>query len=303
MWRSSDSGCIFCEVKLSEENFGTAKINLERQHKLKTIYRPRLEPLLKSHDLLEERVFFRHYQLLRNVSLLAENPEHKLVILFPRENELLEDPLRTVLDNIQPAVRNRIKKTYLEDCLTYLKQETSISQKLGEHSADIEEKYIVPASKRGFTEMRLPATQLLTGRDLIVALGWHCRLLGVDNEFAEYWHLRFELLSRAFDLPPEWHKDRARTPRMIGAIAPDACGDGFFSGFLEYTPLLGEMTITEYHKPRIKTAEANLREHFLEYGEALLLEFWPQVQGKIVDEDQLVVAGLPPQQPDVNDFM
>ena len=54
--------------------------------------------------------------------------------------------------------------------------------------------------------------------------------------------------------------------------------------------------------PHIKTAEANLRERLLDYGEALLLEFWPEVRGKVIDEDQLVAAGLPPLQPDPVDY-
>jgi hypothetical protein len=144
---------------------------------------------------------------------------------------------------------------------------------------------------------------VLTGRDLVVALGWHSHLSRVDNELAEYWHLRFELLSRALGLPPDWHKDRARTPRMISALAPDARSEGFFSRFLEYTPLPGEMTIMKHHMPHIKTAEANLRERLLDYGEAVLLEFWPEVRGKVIDEDQLVAAGLPPLQPDLDNYI
>ena len=144
---------------------------------------------------------------------------------------------------------------------------------------------------------------VLTGRDLIVVLGWHCRLSSVDNELAEYWHLRFELLSRALGLPPDWHEDHARTPRMISVLAPSVLSEGFFSGFLEYTPLPGEMTIMKRHMPHIEAAEANLRERLLDYGEALLLEFWPEVRGKVIDEDQLVVAGLPPLQPDPVDYM
>ena len=63
------------------------------------------------------------------------------------------------------------------------------------------------------------------------------------------------------------------------------------------------MTIMKHHMPRIKTAEAKLRERFLDYGEALLLEFWPEVRGKVINEDQLVAAGLPPLQPDPIDYM
>jgi hypothetical protein len=62
-------------------------------------------------------------------------------------------------------------------------------------------------------ERAAPEDSKLTSRDLIIALGWHNRLDLVDNDLANYWHLRFELLSRALGLPPGWNEDRYRPPR------------------------------------------------------------------------------------------
>jgi hypothetical protein len=90
---------------------------------------------------------------------------------------------------------------------------------------------------------------------------------------------------------------------MIGALAGDAWSEGFFGGLLEYTPQPGEIKITKRHTPHIKTAEANLRDRLLDYGEELLLEFWPQVRGKAIDDSQLVAMGLSPERPDPADYI
>jgi hypothetical protein len=78
MWRTSEAR-VFCEVKLSETGFGTAKNDVEHQLKLVKIYRPRLNNIV-SRDLLQEATFFKNYQLLRNISLLALDGKDRLVI-------------------------------------------------------------------------------------------------------------------------------------------------------------------------------------------------------------------------------
>jgi hypothetical protein len=46
MWRMSDGARIYCEVKLSEQRFGTAKADDRHREKLLTIYRPSLGSLI-----------------------------------------------------------------------------------------------------------------------------------------------------------------------------------------------------------------------------------------------------------------
>jgi hypothetical protein len=153
-------------------------------------------------------------------------------------------------------------------------------------------------------KMHLPEAQnALTSRDLIVALGWHSHLAGVDNELAKYWHLRFVFLSRALGLPSDWSEDRAKTSRMLRPLAEQVIHDGFFARFLEWTPLRGELEIYRAHQSQIKTAEACVRERILDYAEDLLLKFWPVLQGKSVALDELVAMGLPTDQPDPMDHL
>src|SRR6266480_3819551 len=146
-------------------------------------------------------------------------------------------------------------------------------------------------------EKAAPKDSKLTGRDLIMALGWHSQLDRVDNDLANYWHLRFDLSGRALGLPAGWNEDH-RTPRMISPLGEEAVKTGFFSQFLEYTPLPGEMEIIKRNMIGIKAAEASLRERLLDCAEELLVQFWPEVQENAVDTDQLVSMGLPVEQPD-----
>jgi hypothetical protein len=143
MWRTPAGASVFCEVKLSEAGFGPAKNDDRHQSKLAKIYRPRLKALV-SENLLQERVFFKNYQLLRNISLLSDNPRYQLVILAPRENESLHPPLQKVLASVDPSVRERIVVAYVEDCLTNLKENPSLSPDLRAYAERMQEKYVLP---------------------------------------------------------------------------------------------------------------------------------------------------------------
>jgi hypothetical protein len=145
VWHIPGGACVFCEIKLSETGFGTAENDARHQKKLAEIYRPRLQRLV-SPDLLKEKTFFENYQLLRNIALLADGEGHQLVILMPRENESLQSPLRKVLDGANPAVRDRIRVAYTEDCLSNLRESPSLSPDLRLHAAKMQEKYVPPSA-------------------------------------------------------------------------------------------------------------------------------------------------------------
>jgi len=141
LWRVSGEASIFCEVKLSETEFGTAKNDLRHRKKLAEIYRPRLNSLI-SDDLLEEQTFFDHYQLLRNVALLADSDRHRLVILIPRNNESLKPQLSKVLAGVKPKIRGRINVAYVEDSLSNLLANPSLSPELRVYARSLVEKYV-----------------------------------------------------------------------------------------------------------------------------------------------------------------
>jgi len=140
-WQIPGGATVFCEVKLSEANFGTAKNDEEHRDKLASTYRPRLAGFV-SDELLEEQVFFSHYQLLRNVSLMAGSAKDQLLLLMPRANESLAPQLKTVLAGTQPRVRNRIHVAYIEDSLTALMTSRSVTPELRSYASSLWEKYV-----------------------------------------------------------------------------------------------------------------------------------------------------------------
>lgn len=142
MWNVSNAASVFCEVKLTEREFGAAKNDDRHRKKLNEIYRPRLQPFVFG-DLLKEKTFFKNYQILRNISLLSKNSGHQLVFFLPRENELLKEPLQEVLAGVASKERGRIKVAYVEDCLANLQQDLSLAPELRTYAAKLAEKYDV----------------------------------------------------------------------------------------------------------------------------------------------------------------
>lgn len=140
-WNLAEGGSVFCEVKLSEADFGKAENDDRHKRKLEKIYRPRLEGLV-SDGLLEDKAFFGHYQLLRNISLMAGSEKDRLVLLMPRANESLSPQLKTVLAGTQPEVRNRIHVAYIEDCLSVLMASQSVTPELRCYASSLWEKYV-----------------------------------------------------------------------------------------------------------------------------------------------------------------
>jgi hypothetical protein len=141
MWRAANGTITFCEVKLSETGFGTAHDDAPHRKKLDGIYRPRLKGAISS-EFLDETNFFRNYQLLRNISLLAESPGHRLVILLPRENEMLAPSLQLVLAALESKIRGQILMVYIEDCIEALKNDTILAPEFRIYASSLAEKYI-----------------------------------------------------------------------------------------------------------------------------------------------------------------
>ena len=90
---------------------------------------------------MKKKTFFKNYQLLRNISLLYGNSGHQLRFFLPRENELLDQPLREVLAGVDPKERGRIKVIYVEDCVANLQRDPSLSPELRIYAAKLAEKY------------------------------------------------------------------------------------------------------------------------------------------------------------------
>jgi hypothetical protein len=109
----SGARCFF-EVKLTEQKFGSCADDERHQWKLNNIYIPRLKGLVKP-ECLDARFVFKHYQLLRNISYLNENPADRLFLLFPRANEMLAGTSDWLNQHVVDEVRPRIRGIHIED--------------------------------------------------------------------------------------------------------------------------------------------------------------------------------------------
>ncbi|MGH0037120.1 MAG: PGN_0703 family putative restriction endonuclease [Myxococcota bacterium] len=133
----------FFEIKLTESDFGAGRIDERRSAKLRKIYRPALESLVAP-EALEEDFFFKHYQLLRNVSYLSKSARSILFLVFPRENEALEEPLEKLTNELTAEARKRLRVVHLEDLVTGLAARVEEANLfLRSHLEEFSEKYFV----------------------------------------------------------------------------------------------------------------------------------------------------------------
>ena len=132
----------YCEVKLSEQEFGTAKDDDRHREKLERIYRPCLTSTF-SPDLLQPEAFFRNYQLLRNVWLIAREPGARLVFLVPRANTTIWRQLSSFLGMLPNAIATRVRVVAMEDVLESLTAADDLPAALRGYGEVLREKYVL----------------------------------------------------------------------------------------------------------------------------------------------------------------
>lgn len=141
-WHGESGRWTYCEVKLSEAGFGVAREDSRHLEKLARIYAPRLKRLV-SDTLLAPSVFFKNYQILRNISLLHDNAESRVLFLFPRENEVLGRQLSPVLEMVSEHVRPRVLVRHVEDVIQVLLEDLAADEGYRMHAKALTDKYVV----------------------------------------------------------------------------------------------------------------------------------------------------------------
>ena len=137
---------IFFECKFTEEEFGQAIDDERHQLKLKKIYRPMLRNKVIS-EALEPSVFFRNYQLLRNIShIRPENGDH-LFIIFPKGNSGVISPLVEKVKVINELLLEEMKPSvtvlHLEDLVENIKKSSIVQDaQMKKHWRLFEGKYL-----------------------------------------------------------------------------------------------------------------------------------------------------------------
>lgn len=142
-WQNERGEWTYCEIKLSEQEFGKAKGESRHFKKLANIYGRTLQKYCPA-DLLEPETFFANYQILRNIWLAARNPSASVVFLLPTRNEVLWDPLHKVIDLLDTSLRKRIHLASMEKVLNSLSKDKACSSKLSWYAEQLSEKYTLP---------------------------------------------------------------------------------------------------------------------------------------------------------------
>jgi hypothetical protein len=111
----------FFELKLTEEQFGTAKGDESHLTKFQNIYMPKLEGKFKP-DYASCEVFLKHYQLMRNVWSLDINTSDSFCCIVPRANDRLAEGIAFLEECLSEPYRERVKVYYLEDFVVTLEE-------------------------------------------------------------------------------------------------------------------------------------------------------------------------------------
>lgn len=111
----------YCEVKLSEREFGAAERDSRHQRKLEEIYRPALLGLVDD-TLLEGADFFANYQILRNLWLAARPgcERDRVLFLLPEANVRPREQLVKTLERVRPPLAKRVRVVFIERLLERL---------------------------------------------------------------------------------------------------------------------------------------------------------------------------------------
>jgi len=132
---------VLFEVKLSESAFGNATPDERHHKKLDTIYRPALAGKVVP-ECLRAGKFFRHYQLFRNVAYADAEGRAHVVLLVPRQNDLLRREVGLLDALLQPGIRRVVHVLWLEDLVTAIRSAARFGV-LAAHFGMFEEKYVI----------------------------------------------------------------------------------------------------------------------------------------------------------------
>lgn len=140
-WMDSEKNWTYCEVKLSEQEFGTAKNDQRHREKLEKIYAPDLYRHFDPAFLTEAR-FFSRYQIFRNLWLAARESAASVVFLLPRANTKLWPPLNDVLSGLCSSLRSRVHVVAIEDVLAELVEDVQLPARLVSYADLLVQKYV-----------------------------------------------------------------------------------------------------------------------------------------------------------------
>jgi hypothetical protein len=145
-WETTDGRTTFCEVKLSEGDFGKGREDARHLRKLQEIYSPTLIACIEG-DWLKPRRFFGCYQIFRNVWHLTQAPNSTLIFLLPRANTTLWKQLEQTLSAVSTGILSRIAPIAIEDVIYTLCATETAPLGLAGYAEQLRRKYVLPENE------------------------------------------------------------------------------------------------------------------------------------------------------------
>ena len=132
------------EVKLTERAFGGAREDERHLAKLADIYRPLLTGRIDS-SCLEPSVFFRDYQLYRNLAQIRRDSADRVLLLIPKaRTQLWQHATAWCGSPTLDALRGCIRVVAIEDLISALTTDSEQTDIAKAAIAEVSRKYIVP---------------------------------------------------------------------------------------------------------------------------------------------------------------
>ena len=144
-WMVDERSWVYCEVKLSEAEFGTTEGAGRHSRKLEDTYRPVLERYVSDQIWDDKGARFYQFQDVYQHLWLAARGGHEtdeVRFLLPRANETLLEQYQEAMSLVGPALKSRTRLIYVEDVLRQLAR----SHDTAWYGRLLEEKY-VPSSQ------------------------------------------------------------------------------------------------------------------------------------------------------------
>jgi hypothetical protein len=144
-WMLDDRSCVYCEVKLSESEFGTTEGAGRHSRKLEETYRPVLERYVSEQIWDDKGARFYQFQEVYQHLWLAARSGHEtdeVRFMLPRANDTLIEQYHEAMGLVGPALKSRTRLIYVEEVLRQLAR----SHDTAWYGRLLEEKY-VPTSQ------------------------------------------------------------------------------------------------------------------------------------------------------------
>jgi hypothetical protein len=141
-WRTTEGTSTFCEVKLSEAEFGKAADDDKHREKFEKTYSQALTPHFET-GMLERLAFFDGYQFYRNVWHMVREERSRLIFLMPRANTGLWKKSKDLILGVLPPTRARISVVAMEDVINALCSDEGCSGEMRKYAGKLKQKYVI----------------------------------------------------------------------------------------------------------------------------------------------------------------